>query len=143
MLICVELSELTIYCKYAWKFSVFEIIYYIFLYYTFLPIYSSLTYKRHMSDTPSLKILVSQSSFYDEVLSQNKLTAKKPLTNFAENASPLKFHWVLKTPWAFWILIQNVWERASINGCFWQERGSRENNFSSTTAENHGGFGSD
>ena len=26
-----------------------------------------------------------QSSFYDEVISQNKLTAKESLTNFAEN----------------------------------------------------------
>ena len=56
-----------------------------------------------MRDTPSLKILVSainqitlldsirgilrtQSSFYDKVLSQKILTAKKSLTNFAENA---------------------------------------------------------
>ena len=60
-----------------------------------------------MIDTRSLKILVSainlqacqitlldsirgilrtQSSFYDEVLSQKKLMAKKPFTNFAENA---------------------------------------------------------
>ena len=60
-----------------------------------------------MRDTPSLKILVSainlcacqialldsirgilrtQLSFYDEVLSQNKLTAKKSFSNFAENA---------------------------------------------------------
>ena len=53
------LSELIIYCKYASKFSVFEVIYYIFLCYTFLPIHSSLTYKRHMSDTTSLKIMVS------------------------------------------------------------------------------------
>ena len=40
MLICVELSKLIIYCKYARKFLVFEVIYYIFLYYTFLPIHS-------------------------------------------------------------------------------------------------------
>ena len=107
MLICIELSEFIIYCKYAWKFSVFEVIYYIFLYYTFLPIHSSLTYKRHMRDTPSLKILVSaiklwacqitlldsirgmlrtQSSFYDEALLQKQLTAKTSLTDFAENA---------------------------------------------------------
>ena len=59
MLIRIELSELIIYFEYAWKFSVFEVLYYIFLYYTFLPIHSSLTYKRHMEDTPSLKILVS------------------------------------------------------------------------------------
>ena len=59
MLIYNELSELIIYCEYAWKFSVFEVIHYIFLYYAFLPIHSSLTYKRHMRDTPSLKILVS------------------------------------------------------------------------------------
>ena len=107
MLICIELSEFIIYCKYAWKFSVFEVIYYIFLYYTFLPVHSSLTYKRHMRDTPSLKILVSaiklwacqitlldsirgmlrtQSSFYDEALLQKQLTAKTSLTDFAENA---------------------------------------------------------
>ena len=53
MLICIELSELIIYSKYASKFK------YTFLYYTFLPAYSSLTYKRHMRDPPSLKILVS------------------------------------------------------------------------------------
>ena len=93
MLICIDLSELVIYCKYAWKFSVFAVIYYIChicLYYTFFAIHSSLTYKKHMRDTPSLKNLVSainlwayqitlldsirgilrtQSSFYDEVLS--------------------------------------------------------------------------
>ena len=61
-----------------------------------------------MTDIPKLKIMVStinlqayqvtlldsirgilrtQSSFFDEVLSQNKLPAKKSLTNFAENAS--------------------------------------------------------
>ena len=60
-----------------------------------------------MTDTPTLKIMVStinlqacqvtlldsirgilrtQSSFYDKVLSQKILTAKKSLTNFAENA---------------------------------------------------------
>ena len=60
-----------------------------------------------MRDTPSLKILVSainiqacqitlldsitgilrtRSSFYDEVLSQNKLMAKKSLSYFAEYA---------------------------------------------------------
>ena len=59
-----------------------------------------------MTDTPTLKIMVStinlqacqvtlldsirgilrtQSSFYDEVLSQKMLTDKKSLTNFAEN----------------------------------------------------------
>ena len=59
MLICVELSELIIYCKYAGKFLEFEVICYVFLYYNFLPIRSSLTYKRYMGDTPSLKILVS------------------------------------------------------------------------------------
>ena len=90
-LICIELSELIIYCKYAWKFAVFEVMYYIFLYYTFLPIHSSLTHKSHMRVTPSLKLLVSainlqpyqitlwdsirdvlrtQSSFYNEVLLQ-------------------------------------------------------------------------
>ena len=51
----IELSELIIYCKYALKFSVFDI----FLYYTFLTVHFSLTYKRHMRDTPSLKILIS------------------------------------------------------------------------------------
>ena len=91
MLIDIELSEFIMYCKYAWKFSLFEVIYYIFLYYTFLPIHYSLTYKRHMRNTQGLKILVptinlwpcqitlqnsirdilrTQSSFYDEVLSQ-------------------------------------------------------------------------
>ena len=35
MSICIELSELIIYCKYACKLSVFEVIYYIFLYYAF------------------------------------------------------------------------------------------------------------
>ena len=59
MLIRTELSELIFYCKYAWKFLVFEVIYYIFLYYTFLPICFSLTYKRHMRDTPSRKNLAS------------------------------------------------------------------------------------
>ena len=44
-LICIELSELIIYWKYAWKFSVLEVLYYIFLYYPFLPIHSSLTLK--------------------------------------------------------------------------------------------------
>ena len=51
MLICIELSELIIYCKYALKLLVFDI----FLYYTFVPIHSSLTYKRHMRDTPYTK----------------------------------------------------------------------------------------
>ena len=59
MLICIEFTGLIIYCKYVSKFSVFEVIYYIFLYYTFLPIHFSLTYKRHMRDTRSLRILVS------------------------------------------------------------------------------------
>ena len=59
MLICIKLSEFIIYCKYARKFSVFEVICYIFLYYTISPIHSSLTYKRRMRDKPSLKILVS------------------------------------------------------------------------------------
>ena len=54
-----DLSELVIYCKYASKFLVFEVIYYVFLCYTSLPIHSSLTYKRYMRDRPSLKILVS------------------------------------------------------------------------------------
>ena len=45
----ITVSELIIYCKYACKFMVFEllVIYYIFLYYTFLPILSSLTYKTY------------------------------------------------------------------------------------------------
>ena len=62
----------------------------------FLPIHSSLTYKRHMTDTPSLKVsainlqacqitlldsirsvLRTQSSFYNEVLSQKYLGTKK------------------------------------------------------------------
>ena len=60
MSICIELSELIIYCKYAWKLSLFEVIniLYISVLY-FLPIHSSLTYKRDMRKTPSLKILVS------------------------------------------------------------------------------------
>ena len=100
MLICIELLVLIIYCKYGWKFL------YIFLYYTFLPVFSSLTDKSHMRDPPSLKIgfccqpismpnnitrqyqrhiknpieLLRWSSFI------KKLTARKSLTNFAENA---------------------------------------------------------
>ena len=47
MLISIELSELIIYYKYDWRFSVFQGMYYIFLYYTFLPIHFSFTYERH------------------------------------------------------------------------------------------------
>ena len=46
-----------------------------------------------MRDTPSITLLDSirgilrtHSSFYEEFLSQNKLTAKKSLTNFAESS---------------------------------------------------------
>ena len=39
------IKNVIIYCKYVLKFSVFEVIYFIFLYYAFLPIHSSLTYK--------------------------------------------------------------------------------------------------
>ena len=47
ILIRTELSEWMIYCKYAWNLSVFEVIYYICLYYTFLSIHFPLTYKRY------------------------------------------------------------------------------------------------
>ena len=47
MLVCIELSELIIYCQYARKFLVFEVIYYVFLFYTFLPVHSSSTYERY------------------------------------------------------------------------------------------------
>ena len=40
------------------------------------------------------------------------------------------------------ILIQKVCKRTSLNGCFWQDRASSENNVSTTVAENHVGFGS-
>ena len=53
------IRNVIIYSKYALKCSVLEVTYYIFLQYTFLPVHSSLTYKSHMSDKPSLKILVS------------------------------------------------------------------------------------
>ena len=62
MLICIELLEIwsvIVNMPENWKFSVFEVIYYIFLQYSFLSIHSSLTYKRYMRDTPSLKILLS------------------------------------------------------------------------------------
>ena len=36
-------------------------------------------------------VLRTQSSFYDEVLSQKKLTAAKSLTNFAESANLRSF----------------------------------------------------
>ena len=98
------IRNVIIYCKHAFKFSVFDVIY--LSEYTFWPLHSSLTYQRHISDTTSLKILVSainlkacqitllysirgvlrtQSSFYDEVLSRKYLTTKKSLTNFTEN----------------------------------------------------------
>ena len=54
------IRNMIMYCKYALKFSVFEVIYFTFLWYIFLPIHSSfLTYKGHMRDTLSLEILVS------------------------------------------------------------------------------------
>ena len=71
------IKNVIIYCKYTLKFSVFEVIYIIYIiyyiyytyyiilyisniYYNFLPIhFSFLTYKGHMRDATSLKILVS------------------------------------------------------------------------------------
>ena len=44
-----------------------------------------------------LGILRTQSSFYDEVLSQKQLTATKSLTNFAENAPSQKFQLIVNT----------------------------------------------
>ena len=85
------IKNVMIYCKYGLKFEVFEVIYFIFLWYTFLSIHFSLTYKKNLRDTPSLKILVSaidlsacqitlldsirgvlrtQSRFYDEIVSR-------------------------------------------------------------------------
>ena len=43
-------------------------------------------------------ILKTQLSFYDEVLAQKRLTAKKSLTNFPENAPSYKLHCALNTP---------------------------------------------
>ena len=80
MLICIELSELIIYCKYTWKFSVFEVMYYIFLYYNFLPIHFSSTFKRHMRDTPSLEILVRHAiSMTNNITRQNQRYIKNPV----------------------------------------------------------------
>ena len=38
------------------------------------------------------------------------------------------------------ILVQKVCVRTSLDGCFWQDRASRENNVSTTVAANHVGF---
>ena len=38
--------------------------------------------------------------------------------------------------------MQKVCKRTPFNGCFWQDRASRENNFSTTVVANHSGFGS-
>ena len=38
--------------------------------------------------------------------------------------------------------MQKVCKRRPLNGCFCQDRASREDNFSTTVAANHSGFGS-
>ena len=49
MFICIELSELIIYCKYDWKFSVFEVIYLSALYFFANPLILNIqkTYERY------------------------------------------------------------------------------------------------
>ena len=53
------IKNVPIYCKYNLKFLGIWSNYFIFLEYAFFPIHSSLTYKGHMRETPSLKILLS------------------------------------------------------------------------------------
>ena len=80
MLICIELSELIIFCKYTWKFSVLEVMYYIFLFYNFLPINFSSTCKIHMRDTPSLEILVRHAiSMTNNITRQCQRYTKNPV----------------------------------------------------------------
>ena len=51
----------------------------IFLYYTFLPFYPSLTYKRQIRDPPSLKILVSAISMPNNITIQYYRRIKNPV----------------------------------------------------------------
>ena len=76
---------------------------------------------------------VGQTVRSESILSINCATIQESLQNYFK----------LKKPKAknLLILIQNVCKRTSLNGCFWQERASRENNLSTTAAANHGGFG--
>ena len=77
---------------------------------------------------------VGQTVRSESILSINCATIQESLQNYFK----------LKKPKAknLLILIQNVCKTTSLNGCFWQERGSRESNLSTTAAANRGGFGS-